>query len=286
LGLDVDNILEVTDCFPLPEEAADDTNYQVDMMRCLREVNVDNNTVGWYQPTTFGCYETMDLVEVYSNYSESINSCVCLVYDPARASLGASAFKAVKLRADFLKAYKKETDQKHKKLTAQALHDAGVTWHKIFEEVPLVITNSTLVTALKNQIVASKSISSQSDVDRLSLSTAPFLEKNVSYLNDCLADLFNEQLKVSTYHQNVAKQQQLQATWLKDRKAENMKRRANGKEPLNEDPRIEFKPVSEVGHLDEFLIHNQVANYCDKIDTFSKVSIEKLSVVKALNLNE
>ncbi len=22
-------------------------NYQLDMMRCLREVNVDNNTVGW-----------------------------------------------------------------------------------------------------------------------------------------------------------------------------------------------------------------------------------------------
>jgi len=23
-------------------------NYQLEMMRCLREVNVDNNTVGWY----------------------------------------------------------------------------------------------------------------------------------------------------------------------------------------------------------------------------------------------
>ena len=25
----------------------DGANYQLDMMRCLREVNVDNNTVGW-----------------------------------------------------------------------------------------------------------------------------------------------------------------------------------------------------------------------------------------------
>jgi hypothetical protein len=31
------------------EEAdADGANYQLEMMRCLREVNVDNNTVGWY----------------------------------------------------------------------------------------------------------------------------------------------------------------------------------------------------------------------------------------------
>lgn len=31
------------------EEAGegDGANYQLDMMRCLREVNVDNNTVGW-----------------------------------------------------------------------------------------------------------------------------------------------------------------------------------------------------------------------------------------------
>jgi hypothetical protein len=27
---------------------ADGANYQLEMMRCLREVNVDNNTVGWY----------------------------------------------------------------------------------------------------------------------------------------------------------------------------------------------------------------------------------------------
>lgn len=25
----------------------DGASYQLDMMRCLREVNVDNNTVGW-----------------------------------------------------------------------------------------------------------------------------------------------------------------------------------------------------------------------------------------------
>jgi len=26
---------------------ADGANYQLEMMRCLREINVDNNTVGW-----------------------------------------------------------------------------------------------------------------------------------------------------------------------------------------------------------------------------------------------
>lgn len=30
------------------EVDADGANYQLEMMRCLREINVDNNTVGWY----------------------------------------------------------------------------------------------------------------------------------------------------------------------------------------------------------------------------------------------
>lgn len=76
LGLDVGNTLEVTNSFPIPvraqqqpgsacsltpagkksraapedgEEEADEgsSNFQLEMLRNLREVNVDNNTVGW-----------------------------------------------------------------------------------------------------------------------------------------------------------------------------------------------------------------------------------------------
>jgi hypothetical protein len=53
LGLDVGNILEVTNCFPIPEKGDEDNatynanvqKYQIEMMKCMREVNVDNNTV-------------------------------------------------------------------------------------------------------------------------------------------------------------------------------------------------------------------------------------------------
>lgn len=51
LGLDVGGVLEVTNCFPFPSSGDGDdgddagTEYQIEMMRCLREVNVDSNTV-------------------------------------------------------------------------------------------------------------------------------------------------------------------------------------------------------------------------------------------------
>ncbi|KAI4310699.1 hypothetical protein MLD38_035655 [Melastoma candidum] len=74
LGLDVGSVLEVTNCFPFPtreednEVKAEGTNYQLKMMRYLREVNVDNNTVGWYQSTLFGSYQIMELIETFMNY--------------------------------------------------------------------------------------------------------------------------------------------------------------------------------------------------------------------------
>jgi translation initiation factor 3 subunit H len=55
LGLDFAGELEITDSFPLPlklDEEGEDTGYDhaLEMMRYLREVNVDNNTVCFLKP--------------------------------------------------------------------------------------------------------------------------------------------------------------------------------------------------------------------------------------------
>ena len=86
LGLDIGRTLEVTNCFPFPNkndeqaQAApaaggdgddgdeDGAEYQMEMMRCLREVNVDNNTVGWYQSTYFSSFIDDSCIETQFNY--------------------------------------------------------------------------------------------------------------------------------------------------------------------------------------------------------------------------
>jgi hypothetical protein len=50
--------------------------YQLDMMRCLREVNVDNNTVGWYQSSVLGSYQTQEMIDTFISYHDSIKKCV------------------------------------------------------------------------------------------------------------------------------------------------------------------------------------------------------------------
>ncbi|KAI3798527.1 hypothetical protein L1987_33804 [Smallanthus sonchifolius] len=112
LGLDVGSVLEVTNCFPFPireedeEIEADGANYQLEMMRCLREVNVDNNTVGWYQSTLLGSYQTVELIEIFMNYQENIRRCVCIIYDPSKSNQGVLALKALKLSDSFMELYR------------------------------------------------------------------------------------------------------------------------------------------------------------------------------------
>jgi translation initiation factor 3 subunit H len=48
LGLARDGVMEITDCFAIPqrsEEDGDSNDYTFEMMKCLREVNVDCNIV-------------------------------------------------------------------------------------------------------------------------------------------------------------------------------------------------------------------------------------------------
>lgn len=78
------------------------------MMRCLREVNVDNNTVGWYQSSSFGSYQTTEMIETFVSYHESIKKCVCLVFDPQRSARGQLALKAVRLKDTFIEHFKEQ----------------------------------------------------------------------------------------------------------------------------------------------------------------------------------
>jgi translation initiation factor 3 subunit H len=122
----------------------------------------------------------------------------------------------------------------------------------------------------------------QSDVDRLSVSSAPFLEKSLEFLSECMDDLASEQQKVAHYQRFLSKQQAQQAQWLTKRKAENAQRRAQGLEPLPEEEDKENpakKPLSEPSRLEGFLIANQVNEYCEQIQASASASLKKLTLV-------
>jgi translation initiation factor 3 subunit H len=284
LGLDVGTTLEVTNCFPYPskgeeEEESQEANlggaeYQIEMMRCLREVNVDSNTVGWYSSTYMGSFINEGSIETQYNYQDKINKkCVMIVYDPLKTSQGVLSLKAYRLKMAFMELYGKQS------FTKDSLAKAGVSYNDIFEEIPIKIHNSLLIKALLMELGQDTSI--ESDFERLNLSTNPFLEKNLEFLIECLDDLGMEQNKFQYHQRAVQRQQVQQTTWLQKRKAENALRKQNGEEPLPEvDP--SFKPIPEPSRLESLLITNQINNYCKQINHFAGNSFTKIFLVGEL----
>lgn len=54
--------------------------YQMEMMRNLRHVNIDHLHVGWYQSTLFGSFISRAFVDSQFNYQHSIEESVVLIY--------------------------------------------------------------------------------------------------------------------------------------------------------------------------------------------------------------
>ncbi|GAB2267051.1 Eukaryotic translation initiation factor 3 subunit H [Dionaea muscipula] len=266
LGLDVGSVLEVTNCFPFPlreedeELEAEGANYQLEMMRCLREVNVDNNTVGWYQSTLLGSYQTAELIETFMNYQENIKRCVCIIYDPSKSNQGVLALKALKLSDSFMELYRNNN------FTGEKLREKNLSWVDIFEEIPIKVTNSPLISAFMMELEADSPVS-QCDFDRLQLSSKPYMERNLEFLMECMEDLSQEQQKFQYHYRNLSRQQTQQQAWLQKRRQENLARIAAGEDPLpEEDPSNPvFKPLVEPSRLDSFLLTNQISNYCNQI---------------------
>lgn len=291
LGLDIGAALDVTAAFPFPKIGNDGSydpdgafaseegaEYQLDMLRCLREINVDSNIVGWYQSTYLGTFYSEDLVATFLSYAESIERCVCIAYDPAYAEQGVCALKALRLSEKFVEAYEAGKGE----LTPENIHEKGLKWNEVVEEVPLTIRNSALATAVMGELTRGQDETLNStDYERLDLSTAPFVEENMKLLGECMEDFANEQQKVAYYQRNMQRYQSQHAHWLQKRRQENARRRAAGEDVLpEEDPN--YKAPQPPSRLENFLITNQVAEHVSQLENFTRKTEAKLELVGAL----
>lgn len=131
VGMDAKSTLEVTNSFPFPtvdlpptdghhdnnntpsnQAAAAPRNkantvYQTEMIKKLREVNVDANNVGWYTSANLGNFVNMNMIENQFHYQKELNErTVAIVHDVSRSSQGSLSLRAFRLSPAFMIAYK------------------------------------------------------------------------------------------------------------------------------------------------------------------------------------
>jgi translation initiation factor 3 subunit H len=128
VGLDVNGTLEITNTFPFPiidlppdahydgqhvnaaaaaPRAKANALYQNEMIRMLREVNVDAQSVGWYTSANMGNFCNSNFIENQYSYQRDLNErTVALVNDVSRSSQGSLSLRAFRLSPPFMAAYK------------------------------------------------------------------------------------------------------------------------------------------------------------------------------------
>ncbi|CAO3592431.1 unnamed protein product [Absidia cylindrospora] len=292
LGLDDKGTLEVTNCFPFPSDNDENASaqYQLEMMRCLRATNVDNNTVGWYRSAHLGNFVDLNLIETQYSYQSSLSEqFVVLIHESFR------------LQKDFMKAYEA------KKFTTESLAEAKLLFINIFEELPVEIHNSHLVTLMLHNIemptldadrleslstfASQKSTQSEIEESRplapnfdvLDLELDPFMQKNLQYLLDCSDAQQQEQNNYQYWQRSVAREQIKMQAWLTRRKQENVQRVAQGQKPLPEDEvNTLFKLPTEPSRLDSMILNAQMHNFTKQLNQFAGPSLARLYSIQEL----
>jgi translation initiation factor 3 subunit H len=275
LGLDEGPLLYATDCFGYPQKLDDDddgdgSRYQAEMLRALRDVNVDCNIIGWYQTTSMGSFMNEILVETQYLYQNEIPTSVVIIYDPLQTSVGKGAFKAFRLTKEFMQKEKKFRDAKEDN------PGAPVASSEIFEEVPLKIVNSVLVDAF---LLGQDRRNDAAQFDMLDLENQTFLEKNLAFLLDSLEYLGSEQQKMQYYERMAVKQAQQQKSFIEKRRQENVLRRERGEDLLAEAEGPAFKRAEKGSQVETILISSQISTYCSQIQDFAGESFSKVFLV-------
>ena len=295
-------ILEVTHSFPFPEsrdrkndprtaasltaggdDAADEAaamdglEFQMEMMRMLREVNVDNNCVGWYQSMYLGIYSTSALLENQWSYQADLSpNAVVVLYDPMQTAHGNLMLHCYRLSDEAIE-YRKEEKNTY------------IDPNKIFERIPVKLTNPGLARALLADIVtdgsssttaasllqsvttgSSLTMSADTTFDRLDLSTNPYLEKHLEFLCTWVDDLAAEQQKFQYYSRQL-NQGNKKDHW------------RNKNKSADDDDGEGWNSANAPRRMESLLVGNQIRSYCNQMDKFAGGGLGKLFLAGGLH---
>ncbi|KAJ8606142.1 hypothetical protein CTAYLR_010726 [Chrysophaeum taylorii] len=277
LGLDEGKTLEITHCFPVPAPRAEvdeyegqpegvspieggdmeGEEYQMEMMKMLREVNVDNNCVGWYKSIYFGSFCQTTLVETQFSYQENLSeNSVVVLYDPVQSLRSTTTIKAYRLSDEFVDAYR-------------AKSTGFVPPSDVLIELPLKIRNPGLITAFLYDVKQEGLLKAGPRYsDRLDNPAAP-LERYLEHMCSWVDELLDENTKFQYYLRSIDRQGKDAQRW--------------GSKRDDDDPTAQsWKNTTPPTRLDSLLIANQINEYANHIQLHSKASLSKLYLTTSL----
>lgn len=288
LGLDVEGALEITYSYSFPGvktegEASvegvsdlDGAEYQIEMMKMLRDVNVDNNCVGWYQSMYLGTMCTNDVVNYQYSYQSSeelSENSIVIMYDPIQSRKGTLVMKAFRLSDKFMEMKRNKTNK-------------YISPCEVLEELPLKIKNIGYVSAFLRCLQDSHKNELDCEFEALSLAGAEAnTEKHLDLLANSVDELLTEQQEYQKYSGNSTKIRQEQIRWLSKRLQDNADARENGNDVESTSLKTSgLRPLPDAPtRTDHLLMIGQMDRYCRQMIEHVDNSVHRLVLTTQLN---
>jgi translation initiation factor 3 subunit H len=273
LGVDVDNVLHVTSSFPFLPKSSDDSeeqaseaaDYQLSMLRSLRALHYDANTIGWYQSSYLGSYWNQTLIESQYNYQKSLPHAVVLVFDATKINHGTLGVTALRLTREFMELFEE------KKFTIEELLKSGLSHSDMFETLPVSVQSSGVLNYFMSRLELVPN-DLEDEFKALSLSVNGVLEKNIEYIGETIDEYGQEQWRWHGWHRNVQKEQQ------------KLHLNAQKKKQKPEDsvsPALQRLLANEPSRLESMVVLNQIDTYASQIREIAKAN--RIRTVPFLN---
>ncbi|TFK30514.1 translation initiation factor 3 subunit 3 [Coprinopsis marcescibilis] len=297
LGLDLDGVLEISNSFPLPHHGGDDgekgsksiARHQASMLRSLKEVQADDSVVGFYQATTLGAFFNQSLLETQAIHQEKLrHGGIVIIHDLSQTARGNASFRAFRLTAAFLDAYKRSS------FSTSSLISHRLTFSSILEEVPLRIRTNPLLSSFLGSLTRSTKASS-GDVPPANAAPASTLAPSFSVLDlnttgttrnleqivDSLESYRTEEGNLSYLSRQIARERAKADAYIAKRKDENQTRVAQGLAPLpEEDVSRMFKIPAEPSRLDSLVLLGQIDGYAKNLEVTASTGLVKMHGAK------
>uniref|UniRef100_A0A8B9LRJ1 Eukaryotic translation initiation factor 3, subunit H, b n=1 Tax=Astyanax mexicanus TaxID=7994 RepID=A0A8B9LRJ1_ASTMX len=228
LGLVVDDRLEITNCFPFPQHTEDDADFDEG-----KQIQPDL-LLGWKETAVYSGFQLL--------YSEQVQTCLFIVFfsvstDPIKTAQGSLSLKAYRLTPKLMEICKE------KDFSSEGLKKANVGFESMFEEVPIVIRNSHLISVFLWELEDKSTVAEKHEL--LGLSSG--------LVTTHLQHAYN---RLTTLLQH----------YIQRRQQENAQRQSRGEPPLPEEDLSKlFKPPQAPPRMDTLLI----AGHCRAVKQFS-----------------
>jgi translation initiation factor 3 subunit H len=268
LGLVKDSTLEITNCFPFPNQNKPENmdldleHYQAEIIRNLRRVNSDYLQVGFYDSSF-----NRSLAQSMVPYQLSgVEESVALVYDQSLALQGYISLKAYRLTPAALENLKNEDY-----FSPDSARQANLNFENLLEELPVIFRNSHLVNSLLCEIDEQTRVSSKANTF-LDLGTSGNLERQLRSLIDCVDEFATDAMRYTNYQKQLQRQQ-----------SRRNPRDSNRRADIYDEDFDRMTKVYSQSRRNALVNASQINNQCDNISQFAVQGLAKLFMAQAVH---